>query len=996
MPTREVNTWKISKKMEPNWDGGLLQNDFVQGTMFIRFTRAQRNAIGKLYRRFDAATTTLCLVINDGTIYKLINEPGTETTTDSDWSTAISVADAGTNIIPIGEWDVTNTDPVLQDTDANGINGNFYYVKGASNQVDVTHAGLFQGNTVQVINNDWIISVGTHFIVIRNTTQWDNLNRPQTIIDYENGTVIAHTHDIGDILNLSSELAAKYDQSDLADMVLDFVDVPDSGIGHVAFLRKHFYDKENTYSKIEVDALISLIETGDADFDGSRAVRKIPSIGDVTDTDKVGNTLDELFYGFIKPIDSLEAFPVQEIGASVQPVANGLLDPKDAYSLVGNIIVYDEDDAIAGQVTPNAPPAITIIAETLAAKTIESGEAQNYRLGYTYKKVVGGSDIVVDSSKVYLKGVYPFLTGMAATGLTGANIYSTLTKAIADKGTRTFTFTGTDQRVYIAYPVTYGELESIEDESGNNLIGSLFPSSPVTLSVDSAGLTSDWTTDYYVYEAQYDVSLTSAKLVAYFDVIENLTDLSLNLDNIPEGTTNKHLTSSLRDKLAAITINPADIGNMKKSEFVTTYDGLVDYAVDVAVIGYNESGSPIAAGSYVKLTGWNNTEGLATFATADKDNNDPVAGFTQAIIADGSSGIIVIRGGNRLVDTSAQTPGTPVYLGINGGVVFSIPASGSVIQVGVVVRQANPGIVGTRSITNLVSNNKTLEFRPNTSYPQNGVCLYDDPVQGLILLSAKTAFTSGGSIDLNDWDAIGSDMKRSVYDADNNGIIDESTATIAEVYNATGSTITKGTLVKLSGFNVVTGKPTILAADQSNGDEAIGMVVADIATLSAGEIITKGLIKGIDTSSLTVGDRLYLSTAGAFTDTKPTSGYIQEVGRVSRVDASDGEVLIQIVEREIETIEESIEAVFSLSGGTVVKTVMGYDSINELIQSVNYTLPLISGLSSTKFKIHIKNGSGGSVLLLTNSPDTIEGESSFEMLDGESLTLYINNGYKIL
>lgn len=996
MPTREANTWKISKKMEPNWDGGLLQNDFVQGTMFVRFTRAQRNAIGKLYRKFDTATTTLCLVINDGTIYKLINEPGTETTTDLDWSTAISVADAGTDIIPIGEWDASNTDPVLQDTDANGINGNFYYVKGAPNETDVTYAGLFQGNTVQVINNDWVISVGTHFIVIRNTTQWENLNRPQAIIDYENGIVIAHTHDIGDILNLSSELALKYDQSDLANMVLDFVDVPDSEIGHVAFLRKHFYDKENTYSRVEVDALISLISSEDPSFDGLRAVRKIPSVGEVTGTSKVGTTLDELFYGFIKPEHSLELFPVREVGASVQPVANGLLDPKDAEAFVGNIIIYDEDDAIAGQLAPSAPPATTVIAETLVAKTIEWGEAQNYRLAYVYQKETGGSNVNAQSDRVYLKGVYPFLTGMAATGLTGATIYSGLSKTVADKGTRTFSFTGSNQRTYIAYPVTYGELKAIEDESGNNLIGSLFPSSPVTLSVDSSGLTVDWTTDYYVYESQYNVSLTAAKFVAYFDVIENLTDLNLNLDSIPEGTTNKHFTSSLRDKLTGITINPADIGDMKKSEFVTNYEGIVDYSVNTAIVGYNESGSPIAAGSYVKLTGWNDTEGLATFATADKDNNDAVAGFTTAVIADSSSGIIIIRGGNRLINTTGQTPGTPVYLGTNGGVLFSPPVSGSLVQVGVVVRVANPGIVATRNITNLIADEVHVNFRPNTKYGDFSTCIYDDPQQGLVLLRAKAAFTSSGTIDLNDWDVVGSDMKRDIYDTDNNGIIDEATGTVIEVYNATGSTISKGKLVKFSGFNAIVGKPTIVEADQSNGDEAVAMVVNDITTVSEGKVFVRGIIKGVNTLTLTVGDRLYLSTTGDYTITKPTSGYIQEIGRVTRVGDTDGEILIYLNEKQVENIENNIAASFTITGGNVVQTVLGYDCINELTQDVDYTLPLISGLATTKLKIFVKNGSGQTINLLTNNPDTIEGDSTVEMLNGESFTFYINNGYKIL
>jgi hypothetical protein len=257
MATRDLQAQAFSTVIEPNFDGGLIHNDWIKGTIFIKITRAQRNAIGPLFRSLQNDNTTACLVIEDGVIYKLINNPTTQGTTDNDWAPAISVANADTQIIPIGTWDINNTSPVLQDIDANGINGNFYYVQGAPNKTDVTIPGLFQSNTIQVINNDWIISVGTYFVALSNTTTWESLNRPQSIIDYENGIVIGHTHTLSEIIGLVSALAEKYDENDLADMVLDFADVPDSGIGNVAFLRKHFYDKSFVYSKDEVDILLS-------------------------------------------------------------------------------------------------------------------------------------------------------------------------------------------------------------------------------------------------------------------------------------------------------------------------------------------------------------------------------------------------------------------------------------------------------------------------------------------------------------------------------------------------------------------------------------------------------------------------------------------------------------------------------------------------------------------------------------------------------------------
>jgi len=992
MAERDPKAWKISSKMEPNYEGGLIHNDFIEATLFIKLSRAQRNGIPALSRSLGGDHTTLCYVRGEG-IYELINNPVGDSTTDGDWE-LMPTASADGSIKPIGNWDISNLNPVLQDTDAAGINGQFYYVTGAPTQQDVTHAGLFLGTTQQLINEDWVMSVGTHWIRVRNTTTWDTLNKPQSIIDYENGIVIGHIHSIGDITGLQAALDAKWDDGNLADMVLDFVDVPDSGISNVAFLRKHFYDKTQTYTRDEINALLSGLSLGDPTFDGERAIRKIPVVGENTQTTALGATVEEMFYGFIKPVETLQPFAVQEVGDNVTPTINGSVDPKDAEVISGNVVIKDELDGTALSVAAAVPPAITNFNQAGAAKTIAAGLAQSYKVTYTYKKTATDPDVNVVGETVFLKGVYPFLTGMAATGLTGANIYSTLTKLVQDKGSQTFSFTGTDQRIYIAIPQAYGAPVSIQDQSGNELIGSLFPASPSVLAVDSSGLTVDWSgINYNVYESQYDVTMNGSEFVVYFDQeLSGITDL----DDIAEGTVNKHFTQVYKDKLDDITTPGADIGDMKEADFISHYEGIIDHAAELAILGWNDSGAPIAAGSYVKYTGWNATEGLSTWATADKDNNDDVNGFVEAIITNGSSGRIILKGENRLIDTSGQVPGTRVYLGATGGVLFSPPVSGSLVQIGVVEYQANPGIVASRELRNLVLDQYVAEFRPNTSYPEFGVCAYNDPEQGLILLRAKTAFTSGGSINLNDWDPLGADMKRTVYDVDDNGIVDESTVTVVEVYNGTGLTITKGTLVKFSGFNAIVSKPTILAADQSSNEEAVGIVLEDIATVTSGKIVVRGIVKGVDTTGMTVGDRLYLSTAGGYTITKPTDGYIQEIGRVTRVDAADGEILIILDEKEVETIEQIVENAFVITGGNVVKTVMGYNTINQLTQVVDYTLPLISGLTTTKYLIHVKNGSGGTINLLTNNPDTLEGDSSVQMLDGESFTLYINNGYKIL
>ena len=274
MATRDPNAWRIKSTMEPDFDGGLIHNDFIKGTVFIRVTKAQRNSIGKLYRSLESDSTTICLVLNDNVFYKLINNPDTEATQDSDWE-ALPFEGVGGDgaIMPIGTWDANNQDPALTDSDASGINGNFYYVVGAPSPINVSYPDLFQDEEKEVVDNDMVMSMGDYWEVIKNTTTWEALNKPQVIVDYENGIVIAHSHAIADIAGLSSILASKYDESDLADMTLDYVDVPDAGLVNVAFLRKHFYDTSQLYTRDE----LSLILGEKADLvDGKVPVEQLP------------------------------------------------------------------------------------------------------------------------------------------------------------------------------------------------------------------------------------------------------------------------------------------------------------------------------------------------------------------------------------------------------------------------------------------------------------------------------------------------------------------------------------------------------------------------------------------------------------------------------------------------------------------------------------------------------------------------------------------------
>ena len=109
--------------------------------------------------------------------------------------------------------------------------------------------------------------------------------------------------------------------------------------------------------------------------------------------------------------------------------------------------------------------------------------------------------------------------------------------------------------------------------------------------------------------------------------------------------------------------------------------------------------------------------------------------------------------------------------------------------------------------------------------------------------------------------------------------------------NNTGSTITKGSAVYVSGHTTET---QVAPADNSatSSMPAFGIVSDDILNGATGTVIISGEVSGINTASFSIGDELYVGTAGALTATKPTgTALIQKIAKVTKAAAS-GELLV--------------------------------------------------------------------------------------------------------
>ena len=110
-----------------------------------------------------------------------------------------------------------------------------------------------------------------------------------------------------------------------------------------------------------------------------------------------------------------------------------------------------------------------------------------------------------------------------------------------------------------------------------------------------------------------------------------------------------------------------------------------------------------------------------------------------------------------------------------------------------------------------------------------------------------------------------------------------------------GVALTKGDAVYISGLSGNTPIVSKADADDANKMPSFGLVKAD-ANLNASVIITTfGTLSGLDTSSFSAGDTLYISTtAGALTATAPAgeSSLIQNIGIVQRSHASAGSIKV--------------------------------------------------------------------------------------------------------
>ena len=258
----------------------------------------------------------------------------------------------------------------------------------------------------------------------------------------------------------------------------------------------------------------------------------------------------------------------------------------------------------------------------------------------------------------------------------------------------------------------------------------------------------------------------------------------------------------------------------------------------------------------------------------------------------------------------------------------------------------------------------------------NGIGLQLTSDTGTITLNDSISGTTGtfsGQLTIPETPTADAHAASKKYVDDNTGTSDVAKRLEVTVKNVSGASLAKGTVVHAAptasppSGNVI----EVIAADANNAAKmpAIGVLNETIADEAEGEAVMFGAVSGIDTSSFSIGDELYVSeTAGEFTATKPTAytSQVQKIAVVIKSHASNG--LIKVfgagrsndvpnrVDRDMNFTDDSV---LSFGTGEDIKIYHNSTSTNANIENHTGSLYITNYADDEDIIFRNDNGSGG-------------------------------------
>ena len=279
----------------------------------------------------------------------------------------------------------------------------------------------------------------------------------------------------------------------------------------------------------------------------------------------------------------------------------------------------------------------------------------------------------------------------------------------------------------------------------------------------------------------------------------------------------------------------------------TTTTGTGSFALAGAVTGYDSFGQ-IGSGNTtyyaVYLDGGSEWEvGIGTYTSPSTLSRD-------TILASSNAGSVVTFSAGQKTIWCDYPAGKAVYT----------DATGSISQ----------AIVNISGITGDISTPDSITFDTTAAETSAVAKLFWDDGEGVLANGLK-----GGNVTLQ----IGAQE-------------------VARVFNDSGTTITKGQAVYISGAQGNRIAVKLARADvEATSFGTLGLVAETIANGAEGYIIVSGALYKLDTLGLTAGAVVYLSptTAGAITTTKPQApDQLVVLGFVERVHATVGSIYVKV------------------------------------------------------------------------------------------------------
>ena len=312
-------------------------------------------------------------------------------------------------------------------------------------------------------------------------------------------------------------------------------------------------------------------------------------------------------------------------------------------------------------------------------------------------------------------------------------------------------------------------------------------------------------------------------------------------------------------------------------------------------------------------------------------NKAPATSGTSILYGNGSGGFSNVTVGSGL----SFSTGTLSATGGTGDVVGPASATDNAITrfdttTGKLIQNSTVTLDDTGNIIN--ANSLGLDTTPGTVPTTVGTMSWDDG-DGVPIVAVK-----GGNVNLQ----VG-------------------TQELARVYNDSGTTLTKGQVVYISGAQGNRVAVKLARADvEATSFGTIGLVAETIASGAEGFIIVSGALYKLNTTGLTAGATVYLSpsTAGAVTTTKPQApDQLVVIGWVERVDNIVGSIYVKIDNGyELDELHD-VRIISPISGNMLI-----YDASTSPIGVwKNANLTAGTGISVT-------NGAG-SVTVTNSAPD---------------------------